>query len=74
MKHNSIEPIDLGQAAKNEIQRGGLPPHMQHYFSNPIWQYDCRCLPNFQSIPVDPIITENIDCEIVEPKQLPPCQ
>ena len=70
--NNEIKRIDIKQAIDNEIHRGGLPPKMQKHFDNRIWQYDCRCPPNFQSIPLEPVITEDIDCEIIEPAKLPP--
>jgi hypothetical protein len=37
------------------------------------WQYhNCQPPPNPQSIVIHPIITEDIDYEIVEPSKLPP--
>ena len=56
VRRNEIKPIDMVQATENEIMRGGLPPHMQFYFSNPTWRYECTP-PIFQAATTDPIIT-----------------
>lgn len=53
------EPIDINQLTKDMDSR--------------VWVYDMRGVsPVFQVAPADPVITEDIDCEIIEPAKLPP--
>jgi hypothetical protein len=62
-----MEPkfVSFDQLVKEQLARQTVDP-MVGLFNHMKFYYD-----NSPLAPIQPIVTEDIDCEIVEPKQLP---